>query len=360
MSELDALRHKIDELDGDILALLNQRMQTSVAIGLVKHAAGSEVLDSSREYAVFEKILGASRNMLIPQNAVLNIYSEIIKASRALQGDCKPNGVPRLFAVLGHPIGHSLSPAMHNRAFGFVDYNGVFFAVDTCDVGKSLMALKDLDFGGAAVTMPHKETILDYLDELVGVAKEIGAVNTVVNCDGKLFGYNTDSEGAMAALKSKTGLKDKTVLLAGAGGAAKALAYGLKAENAKVVITNRTYKKGEKLAQQAGAVFLPPDEILSMNYDVVINATSLGMYPNVNEMPLPEELFHKNMVVMDIVYNPLHTQFMAKATSSGCVPLDGVTMFVHQGGKQFELWTGRPAPLPIMRQTVLSLLERNK
>lgn len=360
MSELDALRNKIDELDQDIMELLNLRMQTSVAIGLVKRATGSEVFDSNREYAVFERILGASLNMLIPESAVLDIYSEIIKASRALQSGCRQEGVPRLFAVLGHPIGHSLSPAMHNRAFGFVNYNGVFFAVDTLDVGKSLHALKDLDFGGAAVTMPHKEAILDYLDELVGVAKDIGAVNTVVHSDGKLLGYNTDSDGAMAALKFRTELKDKTVLLVGAGGAAKALAYGLKAERAGLVITNRTHEKGEKLARQVGADFLPTGEILTRNYDVVINATSVGMYPNVDEMPVPEEIFRENMVAMDIVYNPLRTKFMAKAISNGCVPLDGVTMFVHQGGKQFELWTGRPAPLPIMRQTVLSLLESNK
>lgn len=360
MSELNVLRNKIDELDRDILQLLNQRMQTSVAIGLAKRASGTEVFDSSREYAVFEKLWDYARSMLIPENAVLNIYSEIIKASRALQSDRNQTGVPKLFAVLGHPIGHSLSPAMHNRAFGFVGYNGLFFAVDTKDAGKSLRALQDLDFGGAAVTMPHKETILDSLDEVVGAAKDIGAVNTVVNRDGKLWGYNTDSEGAMAALKAKTELKGKTVLLAGAGGAAKALAYGLKAEGAKLVITNRTIANGEKLARRMGAVFLPPDEVLRMAYDVVINATSMGMAPHENEMPVPEAIFHKNMVAMDIVYNPLHTRFIAKAIANGCEPLDGVTMFVHQGGRQFELWTGRPAPLPMMRQTVLSLLERDK
>ena len=360
MSELDVLRNKIDELDRDILELLNRRMQTSVAIGLVKRAMGSAVFDSNREYAVFEKLLGESLEMLIPESAVLDIYTAVIKASRALQSDSKPGGAPKLFAVLGHPIGHSLSPAMHNRAFSFVNHNGLFFAVDTQDVGKSLKALQDLDFGGAAVTMPHKESIIDYLDEVVGVAKDIGAVNTVVNRDGKLWGYNTDSEGAMAALKFRTELKGKTVLLVGAGGAAKALAYGLKAEKARLVITNRTQEKGEQLAKQADAVFLPPDEILTMDYDVVINATSVGMYPNVDEMPVPEEVFRENMVAMDIVYNPLRTMFMAKAISRGCVPLDGVTMFVHQGGKQFELWTGLPAPLPMMRQTVLSLLQRFK
>lgn len=360
MSELNALRDKIDELDRDILQLLNQRMQTSVSIGLAKRANGTEVFDSSREYAVFEKLWSYARNMLIPENAVLNIYSEIIKASRALQSNANQASVPRLFAVLGHPIGHSLSPAMHNRAFSFVGYNGLFFAVDTQDAVKSLRALQDLDFGGAAVTMPHKETILDKLDEVAGVAKDIGAVNTVVNRDGKLWGYNTDSEGAMAGLKAKTELKGKTVLLIGAGGAAKALAYGLKAEDARLVITNRTAVNGEKLAHQMDVDFYPLDEILNQAYDVVINATSVGMYPHVNEMPVPEAIFHKNMVVMDIVYNPLHTRFISKAIAHGCEPLDGLTMFVHQGAKQFELWTGKPAPLPMMRQTVLSLLERGK
>lgn len=360
MSELDKLRNLIDALDREILELLNRRMQTSVAIGLVKRSMGTEVFDPNREYAVLKNLLGYSLEMIIPESAILSIYSEIIMASRSLQSDRQFDAVPKLYAVLGHPIGHSLSPAMHNRAFGFSNYNGMFFAVDTQDVGKTLRALKDLDFGGAAVTMPHKETIIEHLDELVGVARDIGAVNTVVYTNGKLLGYNTDSEGAIAGLKYRTELEGKTALLIGAGGAARALAFGLKAEKVNLIITNRSREKGELLAEQAGARFLPLDDVLSMTYDIVINATSVGMYPNVDESPVPDEIFRENMVAMDIVYNPLRTKFMAKAIANGCVPLDGVTMFVHQGGKQFELWTGLPAPLPMMRQTVLSLLKRHK
>lgn len=360
MSELDALRSMIDGLDEKILELLNRRMQTSVAIGLIKRSMGEAVFDSNREYAVFERLLGHALDMIIPESAILDIYSAIIKASRAMQSDYKPGNVPKLYAVLGHPIGHSLSPAMHNRAFGFVNYSGVFFAVDTQDVGKSIQALRALDFGGAAVTMPHKETIIEHLDELVGVAKDIGAVNTVVHTNGKLLGYNTDSEGAVAALKFRTELKDKTVLLLGAGGAARALAFGLKAENVKLIIANRDQEKGAMLAADTGATFIPLNAVLSMEYDIIINATSVGMYPNIDEMPVPEGIFKEHMVVMDIVYNPLRTKFLKTAKAKGCLPVDGVTMFIRQGGRQFELWTGLPAPLPIMRQTVLSLLNQKQ
>lgn len=356
MSNLDDLRDRIDAIDNEILELLNRRMQTSVAIGLVKRSMGNAVFDSNREYAVFERLLANSLEMIIPESAVLDIYSAIIKASRGLQSDYKLCGVPKLYAVLGHPIEHSMSPAMHNRAFMFANYNGTFFAVDTQDVGKSLQALRDLDFGGAAVTMPHKETIIEYLDELVGDAKDIGAVNTVVYSNGKLLGYNTDSEGAIAALKFRTQLKDKTVLLVGAGGVARAIAFGLKAEHARIVITNRNHEKGARLAEESGARFIPPDAVLTAPYDIVINATSVGMNPNVEEMPVPEKIFRENMVAMDVVYNPLRTKFLQTAIDKGCVPVDGVTMFIHQGGRQFELWTGLKAPLPFMRQTVLGRL----
>lgn len=358
MSELDVLRGEIDALDMEILTLLNRRMQTSVNIGRAKQSLGGAVLDRDREYAVFEKLLNYAANMVMPQSAVLDIYSAIIKASRALQSDSKPAAIPRLYAVLGHPVGHSLSPAMHNRAFGFVNYSGLFFAVDTTNVGQTVKALKTLDFGGAAVTMPHKESIMEYLDETEASAQAIGAVNTVVNCNGRLLGYNTDSEGAISALKAKTELKDKRVLLLGAGGAARALAFGLKAEKARLVISNRDEQKGGKLAENVNATFISPAAVLTMEYDIVINATAAGMYPNVNVMPVPNAIFKQNMVVMDIVYNPMQTMFLKLAAAKGCLTINGLDMFVHQGGRQFELWTGGAAPLPIMRQTALSLLNQ--
>lgn len=360
MNDLDNFRKQIDDLDQQILALLDERMRTSIAIGLVKRATNAMVFDAGREFAVFDNLLAGTLNKRIPEWAVLDIFSEIIKVSRALQSDNLQQAPPKLYAVLGHPIGHSLSPVMHNRAFSFINHNGLYFALDTTDVGRTLFALKDLDFGGASITMPHKETIVDYLDELIGVAKEMRVVNTVVFTNGKLVGYNTDSEGAMLSLKYRTELEGKTVLLLGAGGAARSIAYGLKMEKVTTFIANRDEEKGRKLAELTGAVFVPLDEALGVACDIIINATSVGMHPNADDMPVPPEIFQENMLVMDIVYNPLHTKFIKEAVARGCVPVDGVSMFVQQGARQFELWTSKAAPLPIMRQTVLSLLKTNE
>lgn len=356
MTELDDLRRKIDVLDGEILKLIKERMQTSVAIGKAKQATGQTVFDAEREYAVFDRLARAAENLTLPAATVQEIYISIIKTSRMLQGAAQLNGAPRLYAVLGHPIGHSVSPVMHNRAFNFMNYNGLYFAVDTTDVNRTVKALKELEFGGASVTMPHKEAVIESLDELRGVALELNTVNTIVNDNGRLIGYNTDSEGAMAALKAVTGITGKKTLLIGAGGAARAVAYGLKAEKADLTIVNRDVKKGEKLAELTGAKAVAFTDVLKHEYDIVINATSVGMSPNVDAMPVEAGILRAGMVVMDIVYNPLQTKLLQTAAAQGCITVNGVAMFVGQGARQFELWTGLSAPIPFMRQTVVACL----
>lgn len=356
MTQLGDLRNKINVLDDQIVRLLDERMQTSLAIGEVKRAEGRQVFDREREYAVLERVLKAVRKKTVPPAALLDIYSDLMLASRRLQGEARPTGAPKLYAVLGHPVGHSLSPAMHNKTFQFMTYNGMYFAVDTINVNQTIRALKALDFGGASITMPHKESVVESLDELHGTARELKTVNTVVNDNGRLLGYNTDSEGAMIALKAETAIAGKKTLLVGAGGAARAVAYGLKAENADLAIVNRDVKKAEQLAELTGGRAITFDNMLLEAWDIVINATSVGMLPNVDAMPVPAELFRPGMVAMDIVYNPLKTMFLQMAAAKGCVTVDGLSMFVAQGARQFELWTSMTAPTPYMRQVVLSLL----
>jgi shikimate dehydrogenase len=164
--------------------------------------------------------------------------------------------------------------------------------------------------------------------------------------DGRLTGYNSDSQGAVRALSEHTAIQDRRILVIGAGGAARAVAYGLIQQGGRVCIVNRSREKGEKLARFLGADFCPLDQAASMSAaDILINTTPVGMHPHVDAMPIPDDMLHPGMVVMDIVYHPLQTRLLQVAAARGCRIVDGVAMFVYQGAMQFERWTGRPAPV---------------
>jgi shikimate dehydrogenase len=197
---------------------------------------------------------------------------------------------------------------------------------------------------------------MELLDEMAGDAGKINAVNTVVNNKGRLSGYNTDGLGAVQALTEKAVIKDAEVAILGAGGAARAIGFGVVAEGGRVTIVNRSTAAGEKLADDLGGNFLPLSESHRIQCEVMVNATSVGMKPDIEAMPVPESILQKDMVVMDIVYNPLQTLLLKKAAEMGCITIDGVAMLVNQGAKQFELWTGREAPTEIMRMAVLAEL----
>jgi shikimate dehydrogenase len=260
-----------------------------------------------------------------------------------------------LFGVIGDPVGHSLSPAMHNAALGDMGYPGVYLAFRVADPAGALTGMRALGIRGLSVTIPHKIAVMDHLDEIDPLARRIGAVNTIVNRGGRLIGYNTDCYGAMAALKAETGLKDKQVAVLGAGGAARAVAFGLAAEGARVTIYNRSVERAEALGRALNAAYCGLDRFDSRS-DIVVNTTSVGMTPRMQDMPIPAESLKAGMVVMDIIYNPLQTALLRAAAQKGCTTIDGVAMFVYQGARQLELWTGRSAPVPVMRDTVLSIL----
>jgi shikimate dehydrogenase len=263
-----------------------------------------------------------------------------------------------LYCVIGHPVSHSLGPAMHNRAFGAADVNATYLAFDVQDIGAALKGLRALGIKGASVTIPHKLAVMAGLDEIDDTARAIGAVNTLVNRNGRLCGYNTDCQGAVAALGEKTEMAGKRAALIGAGGAARAVGFGLVQAGARVTIFNRTPAKAENLARELNADMMAMDAFDAGRFDILINATSLGMHPNRQAMPVAAERIEPHLVVMDIVYNPLETRLLAAARAMGCRTQDGVAMFVHQGAIQFELWTGRPAPLDLMRATVIEELRQ--
>jgi shikimate dehydrogenase len=264
-----------------------------------------------------------------------------------------------LFGLIGNPVAHSLSPMMHNQAFAATGYNGVYLAFRVTDPATAIKGIAALNFKGLSVTLPHKVAVMEYLDEVDETAAQIGAVNTIVNNQGRLIGYNTDCPGALEALRTRTSIKNKAVALIGAGGAARAIGFGLVAAGGRVTILNRTRVSGERLATDLQAQFLPLDEWAPNRYEILINTTPLGMHPETDATPIPKEDLSKEMVVMDIVYNPLETRFLKESTASGCRTIKGVDMFVFQGAQQFELWTGQKAPVDVMRAAVLEALRAN-
>ncbi|MBN2706658.1 MAG: shikimate dehydrogenase, partial [Deltaproteobacteria bacterium] len=220
--------------------------------------------------------------------------------------------------------------------------------------------VRALGIDGLSVTLPHKQSVIDCLDEVAEDARAIGAVNTVVNRQGRLFGYNTDAPGALSALRRKIDPQGRRVLILGAGGAARALVYALTGSGGRVAIVNRGLQRARELAHDFAAEVLTLADIPEFAPEVIINTTSVGMFPASVQTPLLEEFLQSGMVVMDIVYNPLTTSLLQAAVRRGAAIIDGLEMFVAQGALQFELWTGVEAPVAIMRQAVLRALAENR
>lgn len=263
------------------------------------------------------------------------------------------NGATELYGILGNPVRHSLSPAMHNAAFAALGLNKVYVPLGATDAGEALAAFRTLGVRGASVTIPHKEAVLPFLDSIDPVAVRIGAVNTLVLTGRSIHGMNTDWIGANRALTEKIKLSGASVLLLGAGGSAKAIGFGLLEAGATLTIASRTPEKGQALASQLGCPWLPLTQAGNHPADILINATSVGMSPNKNETPIPAEAMTNFRVVMDIVYAPLQTRLLQEADQAGCQTIDGLAMLLYQGVAQFETWTGQQAPVALMRQSLL-------
>lgn len=264
-----------------------------------------------------------------------------------------------LFGVIGNPVAHSLSPLMHNQAFAATGCNAVYLAFCVSDPGAALKSIKALNVKGLSVTLPHKVAVMQYLDDIDQTAASIGAVNTVVHRNGKLMGHNTDCQGAIQALQTQTTIDGKSVAIIGAGGAARAIGFGLATAAKCLTILNRTRKSGERLAADLQAEFLPLDACQPNRYDILINASPVGMHPHTAATPIAKQALSREMVVMDIIYNPLNTRLLEEAAAVGCRTISGLDMFVFQGALQFEMWTGKQAPVEVMREAVLQALQTN-
>jgi shikimate dehydrogenase len=278
------------------------------------------------------------------------------------------SGKTRVCAIIGDPVQHSLSPVIHNAAFNELGLNLVYvaFNVGMTELKDAILGAKTLGIHGLNITMPHKHSVMNYLDKINMTAKNIGAVNTILNKNGILIGYNTDGAGAMLALK-ENGIctEEKKLVLLGAGGAAKAIAYQAAQEVEELVILNRTVEKAKQLAkilQSFNAKVI--GKMLSNNVlykelttaNILVNATSVGMYPDNNNSPVPSDLLTSDLCVMDIIYNPLNTKLLNDAKYAGAKTITGVDMLIYQGAVAFEIWTKCTAPVEVMKKAALNEL----
>jgi shikimate dehydrogenase len=266
------------------------------------------------------------------------------------------NGQTKIFGILGRPVTHSLSPVMHNAAFRHLGINAVYVAFPVTDLAQAVSGLRGLGIGGVSVTIPFKEEIIPFLDELDPQAAKLGAVNTVVNQDGRLIGSNTDWLGAVTALTAKISLKGRHVLILGAGGASRAIAYGVIQAGGRVSLTDLDAARAAALVKDLGAEAIPPEAVADCPADILVNATPVGMTPDVDGIPINPDLLGRFQVVMDIVYQPLETRLLREAKTWGAASIDGLQMLIHQGAAQFELWTGREAPTSVMARAAYGAL----
>jgi len=267
---------------------------------------------------------------------------------------------PRIFALFGNPVGHSLSPLMHQTAYREMKIDAVYVPFCVRILEEAVRGIRGMGIRGVSVTLPFKSEVLRHLDEVEESALRIGAVNTIVNEEGRLQGYNTDWVAFVRDLKEFMPVRGKTFGILGAGGAARAVLFGILSQGGKAVVLNRTEEKGETLAKEFGCPFLPLSETGALEADCMVNTTSVGLAPQVENSPLEGRIFGKVSRVVDIIYNPLETKLLKDARKAGCRTRSGLGMFVHQGAEQIRLWTGAEPPVESMKRAVREMLAKNE
>ena len=285
------------------------------------------------------------------------------------------SGQTIICGIIGDPLGHTMSPAMHNAAFNSLGLNYVYvpFKVKSMELRKAIEGIRGLNLRGVNVTIPHKVAVIQLLDKLDPLAERIGAVNTIVNDEGILTGYNTDATGFLQTLRDlNVEPAEKKVLLLGAGGAARAIGHILTREKTRVTILNRKQELSwaEDLAARLSRNYKTEVKALELtaenlkkavnNAEILVNATSLGMSPEIDATPVPAELLRADLTVFDVVYNPLQTRLLREAKAAGAKTIDGLEMLVRQGAVSFEIWTAVKPPADVMREAALSLLQKNE
>ncbi|MCK8817472.1 shikimate dehydrogenase [Natroniella sulfidigena] len=284
------------------------------------------------------------------------------------------NSSTKLVGLLGDPVEHSKSPLMHNAVLEKLglNYRYLAFQVKSEEVKEALEGIRALGIKGVNVTIPHKEAVINNLDDLSKEAELIGAVNTIENKEGRLIGHNTDGQGFVRALAEEVGFsaQGKKILIIGAGGAAKAVAFQLGLEGAdELYVANRTFETAanlasnleEKLNLSKVEALRLEEEYLKNNLpklDLIVDTTPIGMYPQIDVEPvIGDELIEKASLVTDLVYNPVETVLLKRAKKLGVKTVSGLGMLIYQGAIAFEIWTGQEADVETMKDAILSQLE---
>ena len=261
-----------------------------------------------------------------------------------------------VYALFGNPVGHSLSPIMHNAAYREMNLDALYVPFCVHELVDAVRGMRALGIRGASVTIPFKTVIMQLLDTVTEAAKTIGAVNTIINRKGLLEGYNTDWIGLKRALEAHFDLAGKTCAILGAGGAARAAVFTVVRGGARPIIVNRTISKARALAEEFGGQAFALSEFARVKADCLINTTSVGMFPNSADSPIADSDLGRFRWVMDMIYNPLETKLLSDAERAGCRIISGLDMFVQQGAEQIRWWTGQEPPLHLMHRVVVEHL----
>lgn len=363
-ADLGAIARRIEATDADVVKLATLApsiLDNLTAFDVLRNATKPTICVTMGEHGHISRVLG-------PKFGAFLVFASLGSGREAAPGqvpvdellglyrfrDIGPS--TQVYGVIANPVAHSMSPAIHNAAFRETGYDGVYVPFRVDDPADFIPAMQALPVDGYSITIPHKEAVIPLLDGVQPLAAKIGAVNTIVRRDGALHGSNTDWSAAVAAIESGlpqgAELSGKRVLLLGAGGASRAIAFGLAERGCRVTIANRTHERAVRLAGDVGCGVVPLTDVGDVPHDILVNGTSIGMHPNVDATPLDAALLCPGALVFDSVYNPLETRLLREARAAGCPTVDGLAMFVNQAVEQFELWTARPAPRDTMRRVV--------
>jgi len=372
---LNRLRQNIEALDRKLLRLLNERASVSLQIGKFKVREGLDIRDPWREQAVFKYLTQYNKGPL-KAGEIKEIFEKIVSISRRIQSAASLSGSNHsvesadadtsfavtgetaLYGIIGNPVAHSMSPLMHNTAFRLLDLDAIYLPFEVEDLSGALNGMKALNVKGASVTHPFKRRVLGLIDEIDDTAAKIGAVNTLSFGKDGIQGTNTDWVGAVRCLEVLLPIEGRTFVVIGAGGAARAVVFGITVKGGNVIIVNRSEEKGSALAEEFHCGFALLSEIESVGGDCLVNTTPVGMYPKADEMPVPKGVLGTYKAVADVIYNPLETMLLKEAEAAGCQVASGFHMFVYQGVEQFSTWTGRKAPMKEMEAVVYERLSR--
>lgn len=372
-SEVADVAEQCDEMDADVVKIATTASTVADAsrvLELGTRAKVPTITIAMGEIGVFTRILGAKFGAPFTY-AGFNperTFAPGMLPFHVLKRDYfydEINAETEVFGVIGDPIEQSLSPAIHNASFRHLGMNKVLvpFMIPNGTLEESLKDLAWLNIKGFSVTIPHKEEIVKLLDQKDGAVERTGSCNTLVFADGKKVGHNTDYRAAMDSLEAALGgpvderggspLLEKQVLILGAGGVARSIAFGLARRGANLTITNRHDERATSLAEEAGCRTVNWGQRASTLAEVIINCTPVGMHPDVDDTPVPPATFNKpGMTAFDTIYHPENTMFLKLARERGCTTVTGADMFVRQAAEQFKLYTGSDAPLEVMRETL--------